>query len=100
MKLFFQYAIIAAISGITLASCATETVVVRERPVPPAYVTVRPVAPYPGAVWVQEDWAYRGGHYAYVRPHWERPRSGYVWHGGYWENHPHGYAWRRGYWGR
>ena len=101
MKLLLQYTLIAAVSGITLASCASGSVVVRERPVAPTYVVERPAPPYAGAVWIQEDWAYRGGRYEYVRPHWERPpHPGHQWHGGYWENHSHGYAWHRGYWGR
>ncbi len=101
MKKVLQYLLFATISAFVLASCAPSAVVVRERPVAPGYTDVRPAPPYPGAVWINEDWEYRGGRYEYVRPHWERPpQAGHVWHGGYWENHSHGYSWHKGHWGR
>ena len=78
--------------------CTPSRVTVRTRPTPPPAVVVRPAAPYPGAVWVAEDWRWRRGRYQYVSPHYVRPKASRVYVPGYWTNGPRGHVWVRGYW--
>ncbi|WP_153799665.1 YXWGXW repeat-containing protein [Foetidibacter luteolus] len=93
-KLFLAAAFLL---GITLSSCATQSrVVVRERPV--ARVVVAPPPPYPGAVWVGEEYIWRGGRYRYVAPHYVRPRRAQVWVPGRWSPARGGYVWIGGRW--
>ncbi|OCX53842.1 hypothetical protein BEL04_06035 [Mucilaginibacter sp. PPCGB 2223] len=94
MKTISKLCIIIAASASMLAGCAGEYIV-RERPVEPVYE--RPVAPYPGAVWISGEWVWRGDHYERMRGHWERPRSR-VWVEGHWRETPGGYVWVRGHW--
>ncbi len=70
---------------------------VRVRPTPP--VIVRPAPPSPRHVWIDEDWAWRGGQYVYIGGHWEAPpQAGWVWRPGHWRQTPHGWAWVPGHW--
>ena len=78
-----------------LASCEG-SYYVTSQPVEPVYE--RPAVPYDGAVWVEGNWGWRGGNYAYTRGHWARPRTGRVWVGGNWEHGNQGYRWHRGHW--
>lgn len=78
-----------------MTSC-TGSYYVISRPTEPFYQ--RPVAPYPGAVWVDGDWVWSGGSYVYVHGHWARPRRGRVWVRGRWEHSDRGYHWHRGHW--
>jgi hypothetical protein len=85
-----------ALASSLLASCVGGYYYVSARPVAPVYV--RPVAPYPGAVWVQGEWEWRGGRYEYVPGYWARPRGQRVYVEGGWVTGPRGYYWRHGYW--
>jgi len=88
---------IICIAVILFTSCATESrVVVTERPVAP--VVVRPAPPYPGAVWVTEEYRWRSGRYVYVAPHYVHPRRSAVWVPGHWQSSRGGYVWRGGRW--
>jgi hypothetical protein len=57
------------IGGLSLAGCATRTVIVA-RPGPPVGVAV--AAPGPGAVWIPGHWVWRPywGRYVWIRGHW------------------------------
>ena len=96
MKTISKLGMMLALAGsLFLASCAG-SYYVYERPVEPVYA--RPMAPYPGAIWIEGDWVWQGGRYVYFRGHWDRPRVGRVWMRGAWERGPRGYTWHRGYW--
>ena len=41
-------------------------------------------APRAGYVWAPGYYAYRNGHYVWMRGHWERERHGQYWHPGHW----------------
>lgn len=95
MKTIAKIGILLALTGGLLTSC-TGQYYVTTRPAEPYYV--RPASPYANAVWVDGEWIWSGGRYAYVGGHWERPHGGRAWVRGRWVSGPRGYAWRRGYW--
>ena len=95
MKTIEKIGILLALTGSLLTSC-TGQYYVTTRPAEPYYV--RPASPYANAVWVDGEWIWSGGRYAYVGGHWERPHGGRAWVRGRWVSGPGGYAWRRGYW--
>jgi len=74
------------------------------------YVNVRPVfarphskppAPSRGAVWIDEDWANRGGRYVSVGGHWASPpHPGYIYVPGRWAHEKRGDYWVAGRWKR
>lgn len=74
--------------------------IVKIRPRAPRTVVVRPEAPSPRHVWVQEDWRENGGRYEYSGGHWvEPPRAGARWVPGHWKNTPRrGWVWKPGHW--
>lgn len=65
---------------------------------PPRPVVVRPVAPSPRHIWIDEDWEERGGNYVWVGGRWETPREGYAYRPGYWSHTRHGDHWYPGKW--
>ncbi|HEY4326786.1 MAG TPA: hypothetical protein VGN20_22560 [Mucilaginibacter sp.] len=79
-----------------LSSCAGEDYYVSDQPVEPVYE--RPVVPYDGAVWIDGEWAWNGGSYAYTHGHWDKPRPGHNYVRGSWAHSNHGYSWRKGHW--
>ena len=96
MKTLSKFGLLLVLAvSISLTSCEGSYFVTAQ-PSEPVYE--RPVAPYDGAIWIDGDWAWRGGNYDYVRGHWDRPRAGRVWVRGSWENTNRGYRWHRGHW--
>ncbi len=71
---------------------------VKVRPAP--VVVVRPPAPSPRHVWVEDEWAWRGGTYVRVGGHWELPpRRHHIWVAGRWVHEGnHGHYWVPGHW--
>ena len=65
---------------------------------PEAVVITRPAQPGLNYVWVDGDYYYRGGRYAYRQGYWARPKTGRNWQTGTWMKTPRGYYWRRGGW--
>ncbi|MFT3705068.1 MAG: YXWGXW repeat-containing protein [Agriterribacter sp.] len=86
------------IIAIVFSSCARR-VYVSERPLPPP-MAVRPGVPYPGAVWIPEEYAWRGGRYEYIAPHYVQPRRGHTWVAGYWNGSGRRSVWVKGHWRR
>ncbi|MGC4037675.1 MAG: YXWGXW repeat-containing protein [Chitinophagaceae bacterium] len=86
-------ALFIGFAAITFASCSAH--VVAERPGQPVFV--RPIAPGPGYVWIDGDWYYRGGRYAWHEGYWAQPGTRH-WTSGQWVPHRKGYTWRRGRW--
>jgi hypothetical protein len=75
------------------------TAVVAPGPPPAAKTEVRPVKPYPSAVWVQGHWNWSGGQWVWKSGHWARaPRKGAAWVPGHWASTPKGYKWVKGHW--
>lgn len=87
--------LITLTASLFLSSCAG-SYYVADQPVEPVYE--RPVAPYDGAVWIDGEWGWYGGRYAYTRGHWERPRPGRAYSRGSWEHSNRGYRWHKGSW--
>ncbi|KAA2243679.1 hypothetical protein F0L74_14465 [Chitinophaga agrisoli] len=79
-----------------LMSCAPRVGIVATRP--PAPVVVRPVAPRPGAVWVDGDYIWQHGGYTYRPGYWVTPRRGRAYHPGHWRAVRNGWQWERGRW--
>lgn len=99
MKTIYSSFFCVAFAAITFSACARR-VYVSERPIPPPPMVVRPAAPYGGAVWIPEEYAWSGGRYQYIAPHYVTPRRGHVWVAGHWDKR-HGRAvWSKGYWRR
>jgi hypothetical protein len=96
MKTLSKFGLLLALAGSLFLSSCAGSYYVTAQPVEPVYE--RPVAPYQGAVWIDGDWTWSGGSYAYVRGHWDRPRAGRVWVRGNWERGQRGYRWHKGYW--
>ena len=96
MKTISKLGLIAVLgSFLLLTSCAGEYYVSDQ----PADVVYEPgPPPYTGAVWIEGDWVYSGGHYVHSRGRWARARSGRTWVAGSWHHGPRGYAWHRGHW--
>ncbi|MCE4537828.1 hypothetical protein LXT12_11260 [Pelomonas sp. P7] len=61
--------------------------VVVDAPPPAPYAEVVPVAPYPGAVWINGYWGWSGGRHYWVPGYYERARPGYRYEPHRWENH-------------
>ncbi|MFC0514488.1 hypothetical protein ACFFGT_09760 [Mucilaginibacter angelicae] len=95
MKTIAKLGIVLALTGSLFASCAGQAYVT-ERPVEPVYI--RPVAPYPNAVWVPGEWVWRGNRYVYRQGFYARPRYNHVYVQGHWQPTNRGYVWVRGYW--
>ena len=55
-------------------------------------------APFPGAIWINGYWGWRGGSHAWVPGYWERPRPGYRWQPHAWERDGRGWRERPGRW--
>ena len=99
MKTVWKSLIVAA--GLTIAANVSQAqVIVRARLGRPArVVTVRPVAPSPRHVWVDEDWTPSGKTYVWHGGYWAAPpRPHAVWVPGHWAHRPRGYVWIPGRW--
>ncbi|GAB4417370.1 MAG: hypothetical protein OHK0032_13410 [Thermodesulfovibrionales bacterium] len=92
-KIALTLVMVIALSTIT--GCVAEI----RTPPPPARVEVRPVAPFPDAVWIDGYWDFRHGGWVWIDGYWERrPRHGAVWVPGHWKETPRGWRWIPGYW--
>lgn len=96
MKAISKLGLIAALaSALFLSSCEGEYYVADQ----PADVVYDPgPAPYSGAVWIEGDWVYSGGHYVHNRGHWARARANRSYVKGSWTHNARGYSWHRGHW--
>lgn len=69
----------------SFTNTASAQVYVSVRPV--WHPVVRPVAPSPRHVWIDEEWAWRNGAYVPVGGYWGLPpHPGWIWYPGHW-NH-------------
>ena len=96
MKTLVKIGLIAVMgSSLFLTSCEGEYYVVDQ----PAEVYYDPgPPPFTGAIWIEGDWVYTGGHYARNHGYWARARTNRAWVKGNWEHNERGYTWRRGHW--
>jgi hypothetical protein len=77
--------------------CSPSAIVVRERPVRPAYA--QPPAPSPAYIWVEGNWIKRGHGYVYRKGYWVAPRRGrYHYSAGHWQHKKEGWIWIHGHW--
>jgi len=99
MKKHFSKLVILAVLVVASSVSASAQVYVNVRP---TYThVVRPAPPSRAHIWVEEDWAYRGGRYEPVGGHWVMPpRPGSVWVPGRWVHARRGYQWMPGRWRR
>jgi len=91
--------VVLVVAASFAATTASAQVYVTVRP---TYApVVRPAAPSPAHVWIEEDWAYRGGRYVAVGGHWVAPpHPGWVWIPGRWVQSRRGWRWIPGHWRR
>jgi hypothetical protein len=96
-KLAFLAMVVVAAGAFSNTASAQVYVTVR----PAWHAVVRPVAPSPGHVWIDEEWEARGGHYVAVGGYWAvPPHPGWVWIPGHWAREHRGEYWIRGHWAR
>ena len=76
------------------------TVYVQSAPPPPpqARVSVRPAAPYGGAVWVEGHYQWNGNQYVWVSGHYVQQRQGYVFVQPRWQQQNGRYVYVNGGW--
>ena len=80
-------------------STAAQAIYVKIRPAVP--VVVRPVAPSPLHVWIEEEWRPSGTAYVYAGGYWALPpHPGWIWIPGHWKRHAYGEYWVGGHWRR
>ncbi|MBS1916523.1 MAG: hypothetical protein JST87_09590 [Bacteroidetes bacterium] len=92
-------ALFAIVFSISQTSFSQVSIGVSVRPRVP--VIVRPVPPSPAHVWIDEDWAWRGGRYEYAGGHWAvPPHPGWIWFPGRWRHSRWGWQWVPGRWRR
>lgn len=97
VKLAFL-AILMVAAG-SISNSASAQIYVSVRPV--WHPVVRPVAPSPRHVWIDEEWESRGGTYVAVGGHWaEPPHPGWIWISGHWAHERRGDWWVAGHWRR
>ncbi|MBX3275933.1 MAG: hypothetical protein KF729_37100 [Sandaracinaceae bacterium] len=93
------------VAALAVSGCASRayvrpgTVYVQSAP-PPARVSVRPMAPYAGAVWVDGHYEWDGYQYVWVDGHYVQPRAGYTFVQPRWVNQGGRYVYHNGGWGR
>jgi hypothetical protein len=82
-----------------ISSCYPVAVAVRPGPPPPPIV-VRPLAPFPGTIWIEGEyvWSRRAGAYVIIPGYWARPRARGYWVPGHWAERRGGSFWVHGYW--
>lgn len=96
MKTISKFCLIFATSAAMLAGCAVRGgFVVHDRPADVVYE--RGTAPYADAVWVGDEWEWRGSRYEHVNGHWEHSNNR-VWVSGSWRQTNGGYTWDKGHW--
>jgi hypothetical protein len=96
VKLAFLAMLMVGVGSFT--NTASAQVYVSVRPV--WHPIVRPVAPSPRHVWIDEDWAWQNGAYVSVGGHWaEPPHPGWIWYPGHWYHGGRGHRWYAGHWG-
>jgi hypothetical protein len=96
LKLAFLLALVIGVGSFTNTVSAQVYVSVRPvwHPVP------RPPAPSPAHVWIDEEWAWRGGAYVPVGGYWGAPpHPGWIWYPGHWYHGGRGHRWYPGHWG-
>ena len=78
-------------------SVQAQSIYVKVRPVVP--VVVRPAAPGPHHVWIEEEWRPSGATYVYAGGYWAAPpKPGWIWIPGHWKKHTNGEYWVTGHW--
>ncbi len=82
----------AAIFISTMISCSARVVATQ----PEAVVVERPAPPFTDAVWIDNEYVWRGGTYVVVPGHYVRHAG--VWAPGRWVKVRNGFRWHRGYW--
>ncbi|OJW82578.1 MAG: hypothetical protein BGO69_05670 [Bacteroidetes bacterium 46-16] len=100
MKQLRKNALILLLLLGTSAGSLYAQVYVRVRPPRPhVTVSVRPAAPSPRHVWIEEDWSPAGREYRWHGGYWaEPPRPRAVWVPGHWRHARRGWVWRPGHW--
>ncbi len=92
---------VAILSAIVMAVSFTASAQVYVTVRPPVPRIVRPPAPSPAHVWIDEEWTGNGGAYAYAGGRWVLPpHPGWVWVPGRWAHPRRGYQWIPGHWRR
>jgi hypothetical protein len=99
-KYFLKWMIFSAIM-LTFSLAGSAQVYIHIRPTAPRVVVHRPPPPGRDFIWVNEEWAPRGGAYEFAGGRWIRPPyPGAVWIPGHWKRHFRDWVWIPGHWRR
>jgi hypothetical protein len=83
-----------------LSSLTGCVAVIRTQP-PGTRVEIRPVSPYPDAVWIDGYWQMQHNDWVWITGRWERkPRPDAYWESGSWIETRGGWKWKPGHWRR
>jgi len=98
MKRISKILTLVAVASVFTVATSKAQLVVRVHPVHVG-VFVRPAAPSPHHVWVENEWVERRGRYVERPGYWAvPPRPGGVWIAGHWADRPGGSVWIGGHW--
>jgi len=99
MKKNISKIIILSFVALSFSFAASAQFYVKIRP-EHTVIAVRPAAPSPRHVWVEDEWVWRNGNYEHVDGYWAEPGPGYhEWVAGHWrESRRRGWVWVPGHW--
>ena len=97
-KILLKWSAIILIAGLSTTAASAQHFYVNIRP--SVTVVARPPAPSPQHVWIQPEYAWRGGRYEQVQGYWAQPQHGQRWIPGQWRTSRFGNEWIPGHWVR
>ena len=100
MQLKKNLTLLAMLGMLGFSSCGHAIIYVRQTPPSTKIVEVKPVKPYPTAVWIPGHWKWsrRQHKYIWVNGHWKKVKKGKIWINGHWKKTPRGWIWIDGHW--
>ena len=99
--ILFRLCIICFLCLSTTTLEAQQRVYVRMKP-ERQVVILRPAAPKPDYVWIDDEWVWdtKVKQYVVIEGHWTEPKKGKLWLPGHWRDSRRGSYWIEGHWGR
>ena len=100
-KAFVLFSLCIACFLLAAPSVSAQRFYIRVKPTRQV-VTLRPSAPRPHYIWIEDEWVWdtRSRQYVVVEGHWAEPKPHKVWIPGHWRDSRRGSYWIEGHWGR
>ena len=93
-----RYSILIICCLFLLLSCEGTRFMIGTTPEPP--ITLRPLAPGIGYIWIEGEWFWNGATYQWRNGYWSHPVNHYRWVPGSWRSRHSEYYWNPGRWKR